>query len=107
QHYPKARCARQCREQSVEFVAEASSSSLVDCVIESFLVEHDSSPQVNIEILEWHRQQVRLVQSAQGLEGRNSRPAIVYPLEVPVYIKHAFPCLAVSSYVPLISISRA
>ena len=69
----EAKCAQQCRKQSVEFVAEAAAATAHDLVDQVGLIQGDGLGQVNAQVLERHRQLMRQVQRAQTRRVTGSR----------------------------------
>src|SRR2546421_12845756 len=68
--HPKTKCAQQQREQTIQFIAESTAVVFNDLRPQGWFIENDFSSQGDSQIFKRHSQQMGLVQSLQGLQGR-------------------------------------
>src|SRR5690242_13696565 len=82
QRYPKTHITQQCCEQTVQLVTESPAAPAHDLVIQPLPVEQDRPPRMNIQILEWHAEEVRAMQAAQRIQAGGPRAAVRDAVEV-------------------------
>ena len=90
---------RQCRdvepehaqhmlEQQVLLEAVAAAAVLHELALERIEIEQHGSARERIEVLEWNGLRVALLQAAQRVEGRGTRPRVADAFEVGIEVEH-------------------
>lgn len=80
--YGKAQMPQQGCKRCIQLVAEPATAVDDDLFKESRLSKADGSPQMNIEVLKGHGQQVASMQGSQGVKAWRNRTIIFDPFKV-------------------------
>src|SRR6185369_14477355 len=78
----EAQRSKQSAKRAVQLIAESSAAKLNDLVNEFFFVEHDGTPEMNVEILEGNVEQVSTMQFNQISQRWDARAVVVYSFEI-------------------------
>ena len=80
--------AQHVLEQQVLLEAVAAAAVLHELALERVEIEQHGSARERIEVLEWNGLRVALLQAAQSLEGRGTRPRVADAFEVGTEVEH-------------------
>ena len=82
QRHVESKLAKQGGERTIQLVAESSTAMADNFVQDRLWLNHDLASQRNIEILKWHREQVRTLKCTEIFCGRVSRAQVADSIEI-------------------------